>query len=443
MKRSLALLALQFPPIGGGYSERIAGFAKFWCRESDLDLHVICAKPDGLGMPIDKSGEAEIAKASSITRLTTISGWMNSGFIGKIAPFRPIAKVFSKLIPVDHQLPWSLAAGRHAERLYKEGKISAILTSSTPYSVHVAGLRLKRRHPDLRWIADFRDPWTTNYQHRFIRRLPFSKTFHKWLEQAVYDKADAVIINTHQNLNDLDGPFRIDRCKMHVIQNGYDPELDFSVSPLEPRVDGEFRLGFIGGSRGDWFEGPLHRAIAHLKKADPQAYQQLQVPLIGTSEVKGSLPTRLGIADRLKPQGFVERRELGSRVSGLDALVLILPDNNERPLGWVPQRLYLFLATGLPILCIAPEGEAATYVRESGHGTVVAPSETAKISEILSSWIASPPQPYPSYHTPIRKFSKSTLATKLLALIFPDERLGGQSRMIAGCSSVNGPETLS
>lgn len=419
MKRSFALLALQFPPIGGGYSERMAGFSKFWCRENELDLHVICARPDGLDMPLDTAGEVDVSRVASITRLPTFTGWTKSGLVGKVKPLRLFWKVLAKLIPIDSQLPWSMAAARQAEQLYRRGEISAVVTSSTPYSVHVAGLRLKRRLPNLRWVADFRDPWTTNYQRRFRRWMPFSDMLHRRLEQAVYDNADAIIINTHQNVEDVDAQFRIDRKKFHVIQNGYDPELDFETPPALPRNPAEFRLGYIGGFRGDWFEGPLHIALADLKKMHPQAYLRLRVPLIGTNEVRGHLPTRLGVTDRFSPKGFVPRKELGAWVASLDGLVLILPDNEGRPLGWVPQRLYLYLATGLPILCIAPDGEAASYVRKTEQGTVVAPSETEKISQTIASWIASPPQRCVPYSIATQDFSKAVLAQKMLEIILP------------------------
>lgn len=39
--------------------------------------------------------------------------------------------------------------------------IQTIITTSPPHSIHLIGYYLKRKFPDIKWITDFRDPWTT------------------------------------------------------------------------------------------------------------------------------------------------------------------------------------------------------------------------------------------------------------------------------------------
>ena len=53
------------------------------------------------------------------------------------------------------------AALRAVERLDLVN-YAAVVTWSQWHSVHLVGLALKRKHPALRWLAHFSDPWSTN-----------------------------------------------------------------------------------------------------------------------------------------------------------------------------------------------------------------------------------------------------------------------------------------
>jgi hypothetical protein len=46
------------------------------------------------------------------------------------------------------------------EKYIVDNNIDTIVTSGPPHSLHLIGLELKQKI-DLKWIADFRDPWTT------------------------------------------------------------------------------------------------------------------------------------------------------------------------------------------------------------------------------------------------------------------------------------------
>ena len=113
--------------------------------------------------------------------------------------------------------------------------------------------------------------------------------------------------------------------------------------------------------------------------------------------------------------------ELGKWVASLDALVLVLPDNDGALLGWVPQRLYFYLATGLPILCIAPNGEAASYVRATEHGLVVHPKDVRRTAGIIASWVVDPSEKKEAYADSVKEFSKQLLADRLLKIVILNE----------------------
>jgi hypothetical protein len=55
-----------------------------------------------------------------------------------------------------------------------------------------------------------------------------------------------------------------------------------------------------------------------------------------------------------------------------DMLLLFLPDMPEAQ-GWVPAKLYEYLACQAPILACAADGDAAAIIRRAGAGVVLGP----------------------------------------------------------------------
>ena len=46
-----------------------------------------------------------------------------------------------------------------SKRIEEEG-ITHIISTGPPHSMHLIALGLKKRNSKLKWIADFRDPWS-------------------------------------------------------------------------------------------------------------------------------------------------------------------------------------------------------------------------------------------------------------------------------------------
>src|SRR5881628_1771475 len=102
--------------------------------------------------------------------------------------------------PHNDRLYWVPHAVAQAEKYLAAHPVSAILTTSPPIATHVAGLWLKKRHPRLKWIADFRDPlMLKGVQFRTAR---LTKYADRWLERAIFQHADALTTVTDVILED-------------------------------------------------------------------------------------------------------------------------------------------------------------------------------------------------------------------------------------------------
>jgi hypothetical protein len=65
---------------------------------------------------------------------------------------------------------WVKPSVAFLEKYIVENNIDTIVTSGPPHSLHLIGLELKQKL-DLKWFADFRDPWTTIGYHKSLRSL--------------------------------------------------------------------------------------------------------------------------------------------------------------------------------------------------------------------------------------------------------------------------------
>ena len=104
------------------------------------------------------------------------------------------------------------------EYLEKE-HIDTIVTSGPPHSMHLIGLGLKELYPNLKWIADFRDPWTQISYHKELKLTQWAAKKHEDLEYAVMAKADLVLATSY---TDGDNFKKIGAKHVEVITNGFE-----------------------------------------------------------------------------------------------------------------------------------------------------------------------------------------------------------------------------
>jgi hypothetical protein len=81
--------------------------------------------------------------------------------------------------------------------------VDAIVTTGPPHSMHLIGLRLKRAL-GVKWIADFRDPWTDIDFYAQLKLTRWADAKHKRLEGEVLREADRVVCVSWQWAGDLE-----------------------------------------------------------------------------------------------------------------------------------------------------------------------------------------------------------------------------------------------
>lgn len=303
--------------------------------------------------------------------------------------------IFSALwLPDDHQ-GFAPAAAAAARRAFPEG-MDLVYTSAPPFSGHLAGLWLSWRR-GVRWIAEFRDPWTDNAWKPAHVRSAWSDAAERWLERKTLDRAERIVAVS-------EGIARLFRAKLPpdasgrvlLVRNGIEWLAPTGTRPPAP---GPKRIAHVGsfyfGRDPRLFLAALAQVVVR-RRLGPS---DLQVDLVGRCRWYNGVSveaevSRLGLDGLVRFQDWVPHEVCQEIVRGADVLLLLAQQQPDQ----VPNKLYEYLGTRAPILAFADDaGETAAMLREAGGHTVITGDDldTAArgIEEALG--LAAEPRPQP------------------------------------------------
>ena len=84
----------------------------------------------------------------------------------------------------DARVWWVEPSIQFLTNYLKDHPVDAIITTGPPHSMHLIGLGLKRAI-GIKWIADFRDPWTDIDYYGQLTLTKWADNKHHRLERAV------------------------------------------------------------------------------------------------------------------------------------------------------------------------------------------------------------------------------------------------------------------
>jgi glycosyltransferase involved in cell wall biosynthesis len=221
-------------------------------------------------------------------------------------------------------------------------------------------------------VADFRDPWTTAviYSERGWRLA-----LDHALERKTHHFADRVVCVNHSIAQDWPD------IVLEVIENGFDSS-DLLRNGSESQItDGLQSITLL--HLGTIYSETLGSLIQALLNLDSEGIDRLCFVQVGWTD-----PRELGRAKPLGERGLGEFRsrvpkpEAMALMSQASVLVLLLGTGK----AWSQAhrgKLFEYMASGRPILAIAPDGVAADLVRRSGTGCVIRPDDIDGIANAL------------------------------------------------------------
>ena len=299
------------------------------------------------------------------------------------------------------------------EYLDKEG-IDTIVTSGPPHSMHLIGLGLKDLNPNLKWIADFRDPWTQISYHKELKLTSWAAKKHEDLEYAVMTKANLVLATSY---SDGENFKKIGAKNVEVITNG------FEQVKQETEKDQEFfHITYSGGL--EMLRNPfsLWKAIHELTKSNSSFKNDLKLNFYGSlaDDVKQTIIDE-DLSSNLIVHGYVSHQDSLNAINKANILLLTNFDNVASK-GIIPGKLFEYMATGNPILAVGPtDADVERILSKTKAGEYFNHQEVENIKtmilNIYNQWLANPNVKFNTNESEVQQFNRKNLTKQLVTTI--------------------------
>jgi glycosyltransferase involved in cell wall biosynthesis len=288
--------------------------------------------------------------------------------------------VRGNLFVPDARVLWVKPSIAYLSDYIKKHKIDTVITTGPPHSLHLIGLGLKKEL-DVRWFADFRDPWTTIGYHKELKLGKSAEKRHKDMEREVLNAADTVIVTSPTTKKEFEA---LTRKPIAVITNGYDTE-----NVTRPPLDQKFTLAHIGSFLSERNPQALWQALAELIAEDADFKAHFQLKLIGavSREVLNTIADN-GLSTYVNNLGYVSHSEAIAEQRKSQVLLLVEIDSKETKCI-IPGKLFEYMVSERPVLGIGPEGaDFAEIMRTTNTGVFATYPEKDKIKQTLQTYYA-------------------------------------------------------
>ena len=310
---------------------------------------------------------------------------------------------------------WVKPSVKYLKSYLKDHPVDAIISTGPPHSMHLIAMKLKEAL-GIPWIADFRDPWTEIDYYKDLHLTRRSNRKHHRLEHEVLTKADKVVTVAPDGARRLG---RLGNRNVRVIYNGFDRDDDstITVTPSE-----QFTITYLGVLSKIQNPEKLWEVTGELVKENESFARDLKINMIGQidSSVVHSIEAQ-GLSNFVSYSPYIPHSEVSAvhRSSTL-LLLLLMPDSEPRSKGLLTGKLFEYMASGRPILCIGPEdGDAARILKETRAGQTVSFGDKEKIKSTLEALY----QKYLNHDLPsntnpaVERYSRKALAGNYARLL--------------------------
>lgn len=391
-KKKVLIITYYWPPSGGAGVQRWLKFAKY-LPEFGIEPIILTVDPLYASYPqIDESLKNEISpelkvfKTKSFEPLNFLSKLIGKknvpygGFtnVKKDSILQVILRFIrgNFFIP-DARVGWNRFAYCAAKEIILKFSINTVITTSPPHSTQLIGLKLKKKL-DIRWIADFRDPWTDIYYYKDLLHLPIVKKKNKELERRVLYAADLIFANCDSNKELFFSKIgQVEMNKFYTITNGFD-ESDFKLKIESPS---DFIITYIG-TMSEIYEPEVFFEV--LKEIENNyKKKKIRFRLVGQiSPVIRKMIKNYKLDTIFEDVGYVNHDMAIKYMMNSSLLLYIFPKtDNDRGIAG---KLFEYLASRIPILAIGTkDGDSFNILNDINAGKMFERNQKKEIYNYL------------------------------------------------------------
>ena len=423
MKRVL-VITYYWPPAGGPGVQRWLKFVTYF-KEFGIDPIVFI--PDNPHYPItDESIGSELPEGIQIIRFPIKEPYGFANLISKKKITQVSSGIITKrkqtvlekvllwirgnfFIP-DARIGWVKPSINFLRNFITDHHVEAIITSGPPHSLHLIGKSLKEE-TGIKWVADFRDPWTTIHYHKSLRLTKRAQKKHIALESEVLTKADHVVVTSATTKKEFQ---KITQTPIEVITNGYDSNDNFKLN-----LDIKFTLSHIGTLLSNRNPIVLWEALSELCSENPEFSKDLLIQLAGSvSDAILISIQKYGLMDQCIVLGYLSHQK-AIQLQYNSQVLLLIEMNLPETKAIIPGKLFEYLAAKRPILAIGPvDSDVEKIIEETNSGSYFDYSEKEKLKKQIGLFYSEYREGHLTLNSKgLSKFSRKTLTSKMSDLI--------------------------
>ena len=423
MKRAL-VITYYWPPAGGPGVQRWLKFVTYF---KEFGIEPVVFIPDNPHYPLqDKSIVSEIPEGIEIIRFPIKEPYgfakmfsnkktnqVSSGIItnkNQSVLEKLLLWIRGNFFIPDARIGWVKPAVGFLKEYLAKNDMDIVISSGPPHSLHLIGMALKEEL-GIKWVADFRDPWTTIHYHQSLRLNKRAQKKHLKLESKVLNNSDLVVVTSARTKKEFQ---KITSVPIEVISNGYD-----ILEKIEPNLDAQFSIVHIGSLLTNRNPELLWEILSELKDENKVFSKNLLIKLVGavSEDVLESLAA-LGLTENYKTLGYVSHQEAIQIQHDAQVLLLVEMDSPETK-SIIPGKLFEYVAANRPILAIGPEGsDVEGIIKETNTGVYFKYTDKEKLKQQLQLYYEAYLKANLNVNSKnIEKYSRSALTKSLSTIL--------------------------
>ena len=374
--KKILIITYYWPPAGGPGVQRWLKFVKYL---PDFGWKPTVFIPENPSYPIvDETLEKEVSNDLDIIKTKIWEPYQIAEFFGKdnkkfkagqfdVGNHQSWKSKLSIWVRGNFFIPdarkfWVKPSVVFLKKYLKENGFDAFVTTGPPHSMHLIGLELKKEFPDLKWVADFRDPWTEISYYKHLKLTKSADEKHRNLEAQVFKDADITIATSFSDAEN----FRKKGANAFCITNGFDAGLGKKLA-VKRAKNSKFTLSYIGVLEQLRNPEVLWKVLEELMAENGDFRQNFELRFVG--RIDGKILEELEssrLINSIKNLGYMSHSEANAEMRNSDLLLITnFPDDQSK--GIIPGKIFEYLATGNQILSFGPKDSDVKKILEETH----------------------------------------------------------------------------